>query len=221
MTHYTCASYAQYFRNLSRYADVQSRVWHAEGRRTHWTQLLLRFPLRFIQGYVLRLGFLDGLAGLQVCVLVAYMSYLKHAYLWQLQNAVIGGSLNLATSEYARPLPVPAVDAVGSNSLVRRRALAEPVAPETAETMARAADERCASCVIAGRPRGCRPMRGGAGETSRFGASAFSVATRRRSSRASRDRRSQLPAVRARQRAAQESAAHVHADRRVRRRRGR
>jgi hypothetical protein len=33
-----------------------------------------------------RLGFLDGLAGLQVCGLVAYLSYLKHAYLWQLQN---------------------------------------------------------------------------------------------------------------------------------------
>jgi hypothetical protein len=48
--------------------------------------LLLRFPLRFLQCYVWRLGFLDGLAGLQVCLLVAYLSYLKHAYLWQLQN---------------------------------------------------------------------------------------------------------------------------------------
>ena len=49
-------------------------------------QLLFRFPLRFVQGYVLRLGFLDGLAGLQVCVLVAYLSWLKQAYLWQLQS---------------------------------------------------------------------------------------------------------------------------------------
>jgi FkbM family methyltransferase len=47
---------------------------------------LLRFPLRFIQGYVLRLGFLDGLAGLQVCALVAYLSWLKQACLWQLQS---------------------------------------------------------------------------------------------------------------------------------------
>jgi len=87
MTHYTCTSYAQYLPKLSRYADVQSRVWHAEGRRTHWGHLLLKFPLRFLQGYLLRLGFLDGLAGLQVCLLVAYLSYLKHAYLWQRQNA--------------------------------------------------------------------------------------------------------------------------------------
>jgi FkbM family methyltransferase len=86
MTHYTCASYDQYLPKLARYAAVQARVWHAEGRRTNWAQLLLRFPLRFIQGYVLRFGCLDGLAGLQVCVFVAYLSYLKHAYLWQLQS---------------------------------------------------------------------------------------------------------------------------------------
>lgn len=87
MTHYTCTSYAQYLPKLARYADVQSRIWHADGRRTGAWQLLLRFPLRFLQGYVWRLGFLDGLAGLQVCLLVAYLSYLKHAYLWQLQHA--------------------------------------------------------------------------------------------------------------------------------------
>jgi hypothetical protein len=49
--------------------------------------MLLRGPLRFIQGYVVRFGFLDGLAGLQVCALVAYLSYLKHAWLWELQHS--------------------------------------------------------------------------------------------------------------------------------------
>jgi hypothetical protein len=87
MLHYTCTSYAQYLPKLARYAEVQARIWHEKGRRTSARQLLWRFPLRFLQGYVLRLGFLDGLAGLQVCFLIAYLSHLKHAYLWQLQNA--------------------------------------------------------------------------------------------------------------------------------------
>jgi glycosyltransferase involved in cell wall biosynthesis len=86
MLHYTCASYDQYLPKLSRYAQVQARIWHAAGRRASLTPLLFKFPLRFLQGYVLRLGFLDGLAGLQVCALVAYLSFLKQAYLWQLQN---------------------------------------------------------------------------------------------------------------------------------------
>jgi glycosyltransferase involved in cell wall biosynthesis len=87
MVHYTCSSYAQYLPKIARYAEVQAGVWHRAGRRTNLAHLLFRFPLRFLQGYVWRLGFLDGAAGLQVCVLVAYLSYLKHAYLWQLQNA--------------------------------------------------------------------------------------------------------------------------------------
>jgi (heptosyl)LPS beta-1,4-glucosyltransferase len=86
MTHYTCSSYAQYLPKLARYADVQSRIWHAAGRRARLGPLLFRFPLRFFQGYLWRLGFLDGLAGLQVCLLVAYLSFLKMAYLWQLQQ---------------------------------------------------------------------------------------------------------------------------------------
>src|SRR4029079_7434941 len=89
LTHYTCSSYSQYLPKLSRYADVQARIWQQAGRRTGLRQLLLRFPLRFLQGYVLRLGFLDGLAGLQVCVLVAYLSWLKQAYLWQLQSGKV------------------------------------------------------------------------------------------------------------------------------------
>ena len=40
-----------------------------------------------MQCYFVRLGFLDGLAGLQVCALIAYLSYLKHARLWEIQYA--------------------------------------------------------------------------------------------------------------------------------------
>lgn len=84
LTHYTCDSYSQYLPKVERYANVQARIWHAQGRRATLLNLLFRLPLRFVQGYVWRLGFLDGLAGLQVCMLVAYLSWLKQAYLWQL-----------------------------------------------------------------------------------------------------------------------------------------
>lgn len=86
LTHYTCDSYSQYLTKVERYADVQARVWQAEGRRAKLSHLLFKFPLRFVQGYCWRLGFLDGLAGLQVCMLVAYLSWLKQAFLWQLQS---------------------------------------------------------------------------------------------------------------------------------------
>lgn len=87
LVHYTCTSYEQYLPKIHRYAAVQARVWFDQGRRTSPLQLLLRGPLRFLQGYILRRGFLDGLAGLQVCAMVAYLSYLKHARLWELERA--------------------------------------------------------------------------------------------------------------------------------------
>jgi glycosyltransferase involved in cell wall biosynthesis len=87
MIHYTCNSYAQYLPKLERYARVQADLWHGNGRKAGWLEMFLRGPLRFLQGYVLRRGFLDGLPGLQVCVLIAYLSHLKLAYLWQLQHA--------------------------------------------------------------------------------------------------------------------------------------
>jgi hypothetical protein len=87
LIHYTCTSYEQYLPKLQRYAATQARVWHQQGRRTNLPQMLFRGPFRFLQGYVGRLGFLDGVAGLQVCALIAYLSYLKHARLWELQHA--------------------------------------------------------------------------------------------------------------------------------------
>lgn len=87
MIHYTCTSYDQYLPKIQRYAAVQASVWHSQGRKSSAAQMLLRGPLRFIQGYCWRLGLLDGLAGLQVCALIAYLSYLKHARLWELEHA--------------------------------------------------------------------------------------------------------------------------------------
>ena len=88
MVHYTCTSYDQYLPKLQRYAAVQAaHLASAGAAHESRCRLLFRGPLRFLQGYVWRLGFLDGMAGLQVCALVAYLSYLKHARLWELEHA--------------------------------------------------------------------------------------------------------------------------------------
>jgi glycosyltransferase involved in cell wall biosynthesis len=85
--HYTFWSFDQYLPKVDRYATVQARVWHAQGRRASYWQLTFRGPLRFLQSYVWKLGFLDGRAGLICSAMVGYQSFLKQARLWELQHA--------------------------------------------------------------------------------------------------------------------------------------
>jgi len=87
MTHYTYESFDQYFRKFHRYTTLQARRWFEQGRRVRSWDLLAAGPLRFFRTYVLQLGFLDGLAGFQVCALAAYYSFMKRARLWELQHA--------------------------------------------------------------------------------------------------------------------------------------
>ena len=49
--------------------------------------MLLGPPLRFLHCYLLRLGFLDGLLGLQISALTGMSSFVKEIRLWELQHA--------------------------------------------------------------------------------------------------------------------------------------
>lgn len=81
--HYSFVSYADCLPKSYRYARVQAENWHAAGRRPSYMKLLTRGPLAFFRSYVLRLGFLDGFAGLQCCILNGFGAYLKQACLWE------------------------------------------------------------------------------------------------------------------------------------------
>jgi glycosyltransferase involved in cell wall biosynthesis len=88
LLHYTYWSYDQYFHKLRRYTTQQAETWRRTGRRTSALDLAASGPLRFLRSYVLQLGFLDGLAGLQVCALTGFYSFMKRARLWELQHAL-------------------------------------------------------------------------------------------------------------------------------------
>jgi glycosyltransferase involved in cell wall biosynthesis len=88
LVHYTYWSYDQYFDKYLRYTKWGAQDLWDRGRRTSWYGLLLRPFLRFLQLYVLRGGFLDGLAGIQVCMLQAYfVTFVKQARLWETEHA--------------------------------------------------------------------------------------------------------------------------------------
>lgn len=89
LLHYSIWSYDDYFRKRVAYTRLSAQdAWQA-GKRTGAFDLLLRPLLRFLQLYILRLGFLDGLPGIQVCMLTAYFNtFVRQARLWELEHAL-------------------------------------------------------------------------------------------------------------------------------------
>jgi glycosyltransferase involved in cell wall biosynthesis len=108
LNHFTYRTYDDYFRKFMRYTDQCAKLKYETGVRRSTLRLLLTVPLSFLRAYVLRLGFLDGTIGLQVCWLTAFSSYMKQAKLWQLHHftrisASKSASPSAASDESAAP----------------------------------------------------------------------------------------------------------------------
>ena len=88
LLHYTTWDSDQYLYKLNRYAAWGALNLRDAGRRPSFFSMVTRAPLRFLQLYFLRLGFLDGVAGFQICVHTAYYAFLKQAKLWELHHAL-------------------------------------------------------------------------------------------------------------------------------------
>jgi glycosyltransferase involved in cell wall biosynthesis len=89
MPHYSVWTYDDYFAKRVRYTKLSAQESWRGGRRTGWAGLLLRPMLRFLQLYFLRLGFLDGLPGVQVCMLTAFFNtFVRQARLWEIEHAL-------------------------------------------------------------------------------------------------------------------------------------
>lgn len=86
--HYSISSYEDFIEKYNRYTTWASQELWDSGRRATFRTLLVRPLLRFISAYFLRGGFLDGLPGLQVCMLMAFFNtYIKQGKLWEREAA--------------------------------------------------------------------------------------------------------------------------------------
>ncbi len=85
--HFTAWSSEQHWKKLNRYATWGALNLRDEGNRITLFSMVFRAPLRFIQLYFVRLGFLDGIPGLHVCAYTAFYVFMKQARLWELEHA--------------------------------------------------------------------------------------------------------------------------------------
>ncbi len=87
LLHYTRRNLREQHDVIARYSELSSLQMFERGKRTGWSGFLFRPPAAFLESYVLKRGFLDGLAGLFIAYFRAYSVFLKYALLWERQSA--------------------------------------------------------------------------------------------------------------------------------------
>ena len=90
LRHESAESLDAYLAKQNRYTTLQAQRLHDQGKRASVLQLLLSPMVRFVKFYFLRLGFLDGVAGLVHIGIGCGNSFFKHAKLLALERAARG-----------------------------------------------------------------------------------------------------------------------------------
>jgi hypothetical protein len=88
LEHYSYRSLTDHFNRMARYADLMAHALHARGKRCGFGKVLVNPQWRFLRGYFIRLGFLDGWRGLVFALIEANYVRRKYLQLYMLSKAL-------------------------------------------------------------------------------------------------------------------------------------
>jgi glycosyltransferase involved in cell wall biosynthesis len=92
LLHYTYDNFEQALAKMDRYSTLGAEQAHARGKRATPASALLRAAWAFVRTYILRLGLLDGGAGLMLASYNAQGTYYRYLKLWLLGRPARSGS---------------------------------------------------------------------------------------------------------------------------------
>ncbi|HRS83569.1 MAG TPA: glycosyltransferase family 2 protein [Smithellaceae bacterium] len=92
--HYTESSLSRILQKIDKYSTLGAHEAFAAGKRSSFAGAFFRAFLTFVQGYIFRLGFLDGPQGLMLAVTDSVNKYFKYAKLSELEKAGRGDARN-------------------------------------------------------------------------------------------------------------------------------
>ncbi len=86
LLHYSFRGISDIFRKMDHYTDISARTMFSAGRRCRPTDLTVRPLLAVLRTYFLRLGFLDGVEGLEISLAAGLSVFAKYAKLRELER---------------------------------------------------------------------------------------------------------------------------------------
>jgi len=84
--HWVIEDLESHSRKANHFSTIGAQSYYKEGRRSNVFRILLNPTWSFFKSYILRLGFLDGIAGLSISGISAYTVFLKYLKLYQIQK---------------------------------------------------------------------------------------------------------------------------------------
>jgi glycosyltransferase involved in cell wall biosynthesis len=89
LLHYSYRSISDHLKTVDSFTTIAAREKHAAGRRAGVVDLTLRPFGKFLRMYVLKAGFLDGVAGFVVAAIGAFYVFLKYAKLREMERGLV------------------------------------------------------------------------------------------------------------------------------------
>jgi glycosyltransferase involved in cell wall biosynthesis len=85
--HYSYYTIAEHVAQNNKFSTISADSLFAQGKKTNLLKIIVNPVWAFIQGYFLRVGFLDGLFGFVIAVQVSHLTFLKHLKLYILHKS--------------------------------------------------------------------------------------------------------------------------------------
>ncbi|MGZ5190068.1 MAG: hypothetical protein ACXWCZ_03555, partial [Flavisolibacter sp.] len=84
--HFCFKSLDDYKTKAEQYALMSARKYFLEGKKAAPLKMIFSPLFNSIKSYIFHLGFLEGIKGIKIAGIIAHYSWLKYAYLQELQN---------------------------------------------------------------------------------------------------------------------------------------
>lgn len=86
MLHLPHQTISEFLREINYYTTLRAIELHEKGERTSWYKIIFYTKAKFIQTYILKFGFLDGMSGFVLSMVMSFHSFLVRGKLYMLQN---------------------------------------------------------------------------------------------------------------------------------------
>jgi len=84
--HYPHQSIEEFVKEVNYYTDLRAKELYSLGVKVKWYSILLYPKAKFLLNYFLKLGFMDGLPGFILAIMMSFHSFLVRGKLWVLNQ---------------------------------------------------------------------------------------------------------------------------------------